>query len=321
MMDNRDSVVTASNQVENSYYGLPVIKAPHWKWLVILYFFLGGLAGGSATIATIADLFSKDRALVRASRYLSLAAVLPCPPLLVLDLGRPERAFNMFRVVKLKSPMSLGSWALLFLGVFSSLSAGLQFLADVLGRQVLGGTQRVIGIATLPFSIFIAGYTGVLLAATNVPLWARNYLLIGPTFVASAFSTSLAALSLVLGVGEGEREDTARQLVRAETVCLATEAATLAAGLVHLGKLGKPLTTGRWGRLFWPVMVGAGLLTPLGLQLGGPVQGRPGSWPRRTMTALLVLIGGFTLRTVMIFAGRESANRPQDYFEYTRDRR
>jgi len=321
MMDNRDSVVTASNQVENSYYGLPVIKAPHWKWLVILYFFLGGLAGGSATIATISDLFSKDRALVRAARYLSLAAVLPCPPLLVLDLGRPERAFNMFRVVKLKSPMSLGSWALLFLGVFSSLSAGLQFLADVLGRQVLGGTQRVIGIATLPFSIFIAGYTGVLLAATNVPLWARNYLLIGPTFVASAFSTSLAALSLVLGVGEGEREDTARQLARAETVCLATEAATLAAGLVHLGKLGKPLTTGRWGRLFWPVIVGAGLLTPLGLQLGGPVQGRPGSWPRRTVTALLVLIGGFTLRTVMIFAGRESANRPQDYFEYTRDRR
>ncbi len=321
MMDNQDSVVTASSQVEHSYYGLPVIKAPHWKWLVIVYFFLGGLAGGSATIATIADLFSKDRGLVRAARYLSLAAVLPCPPLLVLDLGRPERAFNMFRVVKLKSPMSLGSWALLFLGVFSTLSAGLQFLADVTGRQVLSATHRVIGIVTLPFSIFIAGYTGVLLAATNVPLWARNYLLIGPIFVASAFSTSLAALSLVLGVGQGEREDTARQLARAETVCLATEAATLAVGLGHLGKLGKPLTTGRWGRIFWPVMVGAGLLAPLGLQLGGPVQGRAGSRPRGAATALLVLIGGFALRALMIFAGRESARRPEDYFEYTRARR
>lgn len=321
MMDNQNSVVTASSQVENSYYGLPVIKAPHWKWLVISYFFLGGLAGGSATIATIADLFSRDRGLVRAARYLALAAVLPCPPLLVLDLGRPERAFNMFRVVKLKSPMSLGSWALLFLGVFSTLSAGLQFLSDVFGRQVLAGTHRAIGIFTLPFSIFIAGYTGVLLAVTNVPLWARNYLLIGPTFVASAFSTSLAALSLVLGVGEGEREETGRQLARAETVCLATEAATLAVGLVHLGKLGKPLTTGRWGRIFWPVMVGSGLLAPLGLQLSGPVQGRPGSRPRRTVTAMLVLIGGFALRTVMIFAGRESARRPEDYFEYTRDRR
>lgn len=313
-------VRTTASGVEGTYYGRPVIKPPHWRWLVIVYFFLGAIAGGSYTIGTIANLVSRDRAVERAARYLSLAAVLPCPILLVLDLGRPERALNMFRVIKLKSPMSLGSWALLGLGMAASVSAGLQAASDLLGREVVPGVRRAVGIAGLPFSIVISGYTGILLGATNVPLWARNYLLIGPTFVASAYSGSLAALSLLLRLGGGEREGTARGLARAEAVCLSTELAALTAGLFHLGRLGKPLTTGRYGRLFWPGTYIGGILVPLGLQLAGPVQGDGGSRARRVLSALLVLSGGFILRMLMVFAGRESANRPEDYFEYTRGR-
>jgi formate-dependent nitrite reductase membrane component NrfD len=313
-----NSVRTTASEVRETYYGRPVIKLPHWRWLVIFYFFFGAIAGGSYTIGTIANLFSRDPAVERASRYLSFAAVLPCPILLVLDLGRPERALNMFRVIKLKSPMSLGSWALLGLGLTASVSAALHAVSDVLGRDVAPGLRRAVGIAGLPFSIFISGYTGILLGATNVPLWARNYLLIGPTFVASAFSGSFAALSILLGFGSGEREGTARGLARAEVVCLSTELMALTTGLVHLGKLGKPLTTGRYGRVFWPGTYIGGILVPLALQLAGPVHGESGSRPRRIGTALLVLSGGFILRMLMIFAGRESANRPEDYFEYTR---
>ncbi|HEX6508588.1 MAG TPA: NrfD/PsrC family molybdoenzyme membrane anchor subunit, partial [Chloroflexota bacterium] len=302
-----------------------VIKAPHWRWLVISYFFFGAIAGGSYTIGTLANLFSKDRELERAARYLAYLAFIPCPILLVLDLGRPERALNMFRVLKLRSPMSLGSWALIALGAFTSLSAVLQAAADVLGDflgyEVTAGPRRIVGLLGLPFSIFISGYTGVLLAATNVPLWARNYLFLGPTFVASAFSGSLAALSIVLGVGSGDKEETARSLARAEVVCLGTELALLTAGLFRLGRLGKPLTVGRWGRVFWPGTYVGGVLLPLILQLSGPARGESGSRARRTGTALLVLAGGFILRMSLIFAGRESARRPEDYFEYTRRRK
>lgn len=313
-----DDVQTTASGVRDTYYGHPVIKVPHWRWLVIFYFFFGAIAGGSYTIGTIANLFSRDHAVERAARYLAFVAVLPCPVLLVLDLGRPERALNMFRVLKLRSPMSLGSWALLVLGMTASLSAGLQAISDVVGREVAPGVRRAVGIAGVPFSIFISGYTGILLAATNVPLWARNYLLIGPTFVASAFSGSFAALSIILGLGGGEREGTARSLARAEAVCLSTELVALTAGLVHLGNLGKPLTTGRYGRLFWPGTYIGGVLVPLSMQLAGPVRGESGSRPRRVTTALLVLSGGFILRMLLVLAGRESANRPQDYFEYTR---
>ncbi len=313
-----DSVRTTAAEVRDTYYGMPVIKTPHWRWLVIFYFFFGALAGGTYTIGTIADLFSKDRTLQRACRYLSFVAVLPCPPLLVLDLGRPERALNMFRVLKLRSPMSLGSWALLGLGMVSSASAGLQLLCDLKrDSSCFKSLRRAIGIAGLPFSIFISGYTGVLLAATNVPLWARNYLLIGPTFIASAFSGSFAALSVVLGVRNHERPGTTRALARAETVCLSTELVALTAGLVHLGDLGTPLTRGRIGKYFWPGTYVGGIILPLVFQLSGPVRGRSKSRLARTASALLVLAGGFILRMSMVLAGRESANRPGDYFKYT----
>src|SRR5215471_17712870 len=72
---------------EPSYYDYPVLKAPVWGWEIIWYFFFGGLAAGCYVIASIASLFGsqEDRAVVRAGYYLSLLAVLPCPPLLIKD--------------------------------------------------------------------------------------------------------------------------------------------------------------------------------------------------------------------------------------------
>src|SRR4051812_40936790 len=89
------------------YYGVPVIHKPHWKWLIIVYFFLGGISGASYVIASLSHLFgpNQDRRIVRAGRYLSFATLIPCPVLLILDLGRPGRFLNMLRIVKLRSPM------------------------------------------------------------------------------------------------------------------------------------------------------------------------------------------------------------------------
>ena len=247
---------TVSKELAQNYYGVPPVKAPHWNWLIIAYFFTGGLAAGSYIIATLADLLSKDKALVRAGRYLSLVTGVISPILLMLDLGRPDRAHHMFRVVKLKSPMSTGSWALLMLGMFVGPMTVLQVLEDITRRDVFGTPRRVIGVLGIPASLFVSGYTGVLVAATNVPLWARNYLLWGPAFVASAFSTSLAAISVILRVSRHERHETADALRHAEAVTLVTEVVLILASLVRLGKFREPLTRGRWGKFFWPGYVG-----------------------------------------------------------------
>jgi formate-dependent nitrite reductase membrane component NrfD len=333
------STITASTGVETTYYGKPVVKAPHWRWLIITYFFCGGIAGAGFTIGTIANLVSRDRSLERAARYLAWVALIPCPLLLILDLGRPGRFLNMLRIVKLKSPMSLGSWALSGFGVFATLAAALHLLADITGRDRYPGLRRLIGILGLPFSIFLSGYTGLLLAATNIPIWWRSFPLLTPTFISSAYSTALAGISLILARApqpapapqrrlpwSGRRQSpldaprpgsTGQRLARAESICLAVEITFLTAIVVRLGKIGRPLTSGRLGLIFWPVTYIGGLLVPLALQLNGPVQGRSDSVTRRRVAALLSLAGGFSLRALMIFAGRESARRPEDYFAMT----
>jgi formate-dependent nitrite reductase membrane component NrfD len=83
---------------ETAYYDYALLKAPIWRWEIVWYFFLGGLAAGCYVIASIAALFGspEDRAVVRTGYYLSLLALLPCPLLLIKDLGRPERFLYTF---------------------------------------------------------------------------------------------------------------------------------------------------------------------------------------------------------------------------------
>lgn len=316
-MDGSGSTITASTQVQDTYYGQPVVKAPHWRWLVIVYLFLGGMAGASSTIATLADFFARDRSIARAARYVSFAAFLPCPPLLVLDLGRPERFLHMLRVVKLKSPMSLGSWALFFAGGFATLGAGMQLLADLTHEDSLRGARRAMGIAGLPFTVLLSGYTGILLAATNIPIWWRAFPFLSPTFVSSAYSTSLAAMSVLLPFWGREDKDTVRRMAKAEAMCMTIELGFLTAALVRLGKIGRPLTAGRLGLIFWPVLVLNGLVAPLVQLLTGPVQGKERTRAQRNALAAQTLLGGLALRALMIFAGRASARIPEDYFTLT----
>src|SRR5450759_3134623 len=190
---------------ESTYYDYPVLKQPFWRWEIIWYFFFGGLAAGSYVIATIAALFGseEDRVVARTGYYLSLLALLPCPPLLIKDLGRPERFLNMLRVFKVKSPMSMGVWGLVSFSLFSGLTAVIQAARDgILGRwwgaRLLAGLpQRLIALPCTALGVFLGGYTGVLLAATSIPLWSRSKFL-GAIFVSSSLSTSTALISLAL---------------------------------------------------------------------------------------------------------------------------
>src|SRR5205814_8631215 len=110
---------------------------PFWRWEIIWYFFFGGLAAGTYIIASIASLFGSrdDRVVARTGYYLSLLALLPCPPLLIKDLGHPERFLNMLRIIKVRSPMSMGVYGLLSFSLFSGITAVIQAARDgLLGK-------------------------------------------------------------------------------------------------------------------------------------------------------------------------------------------
>ena len=94
-----------------SYYGCPVLKPPVWKKEIAGYLFTGGLAGASSVLAGAAQLSGRP-GLARAARRVALGGALVSPALLIKDLGRPARFFNMLRVVRPTSPMNMGSWLL-----------------------------------------------------------------------------------------------------------------------------------------------------------------------------------------------------------------
>ncbi len=303
---------------ETSYYDYPALKEPVWRWEIIWYFFFGGLAAGSYVLASIASLFGskEDRAVARAGYYLSLLALLPCPSLLIKDLGRPERFLHMLRIFKVKSPMSMGTWGLLTFSLFSGTTAVIQAARDgILGRwwgaRLLAALpQRLLALPGTAFGLFLAGYTGVLLTATSVPLWSRSKLL-GAVFITSAISTSSALISFVLRLS-GAPARTLHKLERMEWAALFVEMTGLLAFLRGAGRAARPLVgnaPNEHGRAFWSYVFGSGLALPwllqsLSLLFGRAEKKRNG---RGLLISLLVLVGGYFLRRTMIEAGRTSS--------------
>jgi len=305
-------------QQERSYFDYPVLKATTWRWEIIWYFFFGGLAAGCYIIATIASLFGsrEDRAVARAGYYLSLLSVLPCPPLLIKDLGRPERFLHMLRVFKVKSPMSMGTWALTSFGVLSGITAVIQAARDgILGRwwgpRLLAALpQQLIALPATALGFFVGSYTGVLLTATSVPLWSRSKLL-GGIFISSAMSTSTALISLVLRLTRAPAS-VLHKLERLEWAALLLELTGLSVFLRTSGRAARPLvgsSANEHGPTFWRFMFGGGLVLPWLLQsltLLGRKQKKSLN-ARGIVVSLLVLMGGYFLRRTMVEAGRASS--------------
>jgi polysulfide reductase-like protein len=283
----------------------PVMKPPVWTWEVPLYFWFGGIASGSAFVALACDLAGDERSAATA-RKVALAALGPSPVLLIMDLGRPERFYNMLRIFKPRSPMSMGAWALTLFGNLAAGAVG----ADLLGRR---RAARALGGATAAVGGYLGSYTGVLLAATAVPVWARSRLFLGPIFVSTATATGAAACRLVLSA-EGLPNDhpTQRALAHVETGAMATELALSVINERRLGPLARGLNAGRPGKLFktakWSVRAG------LALQFARrPALGH--------VSSVLYLLAGLLFRFAWVKAGPPSARDDRMVAEMARSRR
>jgi formate-dependent nitrite reductase membrane component NrfD len=170
-----------------SYYGRAVLKEPVWKWPIPAYFFCGGLAGASSLLAAVARV-AGGRTLAQRARLTALVALGASGGLLVKDLGRPGRFYNMLRVAKVTSPMSVGTWLLSAYG-------------PAAGAAALGGAIPALGVAgdvaAGALGTGVATYTAVLLADTAVPAWkgARREL---PFLFAAGAAASAGAVASML---------------------------------------------------------------------------------------------------------------------------
>ncbi len=302
-----------------TYYGMPALKPSPYRWLVTTYFFVGGLASAAQFIATAIDLFGarRDRPLVRAGRYLALAGALVSPFLLIADLHTPRRWYNMLRIYRPTSPMSIGSWALVLFGTFSGFVATGQAVEDVFGWRIGRWGARAASVPAALAGGIVSLYTGTLLAATNIPLWMSAFPFVSSLFASSAASTATAALTLA-AQGANLPEDSRRRLSTLGAVTSATELVMAARiGLQwRRARTAEPLREPPLEMAWRAGVLGLGILTPLVVHAAEATRGRV---PRAltTVAALGTLVGGFLMRAVFIFGGARSAERPQDYFRMT----
>jgi formate-dependent nitrite reductase membrane component NrfD len=270
-----------------TYYNLPLLKAPVWTWEVPTYFFVGGAAGAAAVLAATAQLANVEDDLVRDARWIAAIGAAVSAPLLIADLGRPERFLNMLRVFKPQSPMSVGAWTVAAFGGAAAAAA----LADVVQRntnlpvKTAGDVSAVISAAS---GLVMATYTGVLVGATAIPVWKEHVRLLPVHFGASALGSAVSLLEL-----RGHRHDALNALAIGTAIF---ETVTGAVIETSRERESAPLRDGR-----------SGVLTRLGAVLSGPIPLFMRLMGARKGAAVATLAGSLITRFAWVEAGKASA--------------
>jgi formate-dependent nitrite reductase membrane component NrfD len=300
-----------------------VVRRPVWTWEVPAYFWLGGLAAGAFVTASVAQTFGSadDRRIAGDGYYFAAAAIVPCAPLLIADLGRPERFHHMLRIFKPLSPMNLGAWTLtgftpLAIARAASHAADTGLLRGPLRALARLAPRRLVDLTGSLLALMLAGYSGVLLGATNVPLWAKSKLL-GGVFMASALSSGSAAVTLQ-AARRGAPEATLHRLATLESAASLGEMAILRSYLWQSGKTARPLTTGKFAAPFWLGAVGLGSVLPLLLhRLGRRRRGRA-LRALSAAAAVCSIAGSLALRWTIFEAGKASSEDQAASFELSK---
>jgi formate-dependent nitrite reductase membrane component NrfD len=268
--------------------------SPHWTWFVIPYFFVGGLAGGAYFLAAVLEWFGRpeDRPVIRTGYSLAFWGAVISGILLTLDLGRSLRFWHMVfqsdnfprLMFKSWSPISFGAWALLLFGACAFVSWY---------RAKSGTLAKLIAAVGGLLGLFLAGYTGVLLSVTNRPIWADSPWL-GALFLASGASTGAAAL-MIFGRRRGASERSIEWLASFDARALIVELVILIVFIASVWPL-RQVWISFWGLLLLVGVLGAGILWPLRLHF------KPSAEAAFRNRAMMVLLGGFLLRVVVVLA-------------------
>ena len=300
-----------------------------WNFIVASDLFGAGMSAGALIASLIAD-FSGNR---RYGRIVKIGAFIAPFPVsigvsaLIFDLERPLSFWKLYTSFQSSSIMSLGSWILL---LFLSISAAIFYMYipdryDFLKIKswITGGRLSIsIKVAGLILAFATATYTGVLLSVLVArPFW--NTPLLPIVFLFSAVIDGIAAIGFVLyanpwHAGLQDELVSSKRFMRKFYVTLlalifirlsfliagfyrSTEYAPSALGVI----MGGPLTV-----LFWLGVIVIGMVLPLIYGLFEILPSRSGAKTtnNQSLLALLVpasvLIGGFMLRYVVVYAGQ-----------------
>jgi formate-dependent nitrite reductase membrane component NrfD len=315
----------------------------HWNWIVAIDLFAAGLSAGAFIISATAYFIGRERyeTITRIGAYIAPFPVLVGIIALIYDLERPYLFWKLFLTFQPNSVMSLGSWLLLFFSIFSvahlylwlpekydylkvvSAIKSNRFLTLFRGDNLTKIRGLVAGFG-IPISIGVGIYTGVLLGAlTARPFW--NNPMLPMLFLISAMMTGSASICFVGCFIRGFR-GMSREAINTNKFMIHSIDFTLmvfsmiAVFLFVLGLYVSPRSSvaavhlimgGEFTLLFWSLVVGVGILLPLALEVYELIPHyiwqvelrEHNPWISGVITTS-VLIGGFAMRYIMIYAGQ-----------------
>ena len=293
----------------------PVLHA--WGWEIPIYLFLGGLVAGILVFSAVFFLRGKEKDFHVAIKVAPLLT-----PIflgiglfaLFLDLTHKLYFWRLYTTIRWESPMSWGSWILLFIFPISTFWAA-TWIKDVFPKwnwkfpviekavQWLTSYRKWMAWGLIILGLLLGMYTGILLSAFNArPFW--NSAILGPLFLVSGLSTG-AALIILFSKSHAEKKMFSQidlLLIGIEIFLIihlfmgflsSTEVHIQAAELF----LGGPYTA-----VFWSFVVVLGLVIPLFVEI---LELKGFKIPTQ-IPALLVLMGGLILRFIVVDAGQSS---------------
>jgi len=283
--------------------------SPHWHWLIVLYFILGALAGGTYFLSAMIDLVGRpsDRRLARLGYLITLPLMLVIGVVLIVDLARPDRFWHLLianhlfePMFKWWVPMSTGSWAVPLFSFFALLS-----FVSALAQQRQwhwrwaqrlrppGLVGLLVAVPGALLALHVMGYTGVMLSVLNRPVWSDTPLF-GLLFIVSAVTMAAALLALAASV-LGWLSPGVSALQRIWVWLAGVQVLVFTALFVTLG----PAARG-WLNI-WGVVLALGIAIGIVLPLLAARRKDTLGLGGLPLTAALVLAGGFLVRTAVVF--------------------
>jgi protein NrfD len=297
----------------------PLVRV--WGWEIPVYLFLGGWVAGMMIIVgyfLLRGRLREDSCVCALLPGVSFVLLTLGMLALFLDLEHKLYVWRLYTTFEITSPMSWGAWILLLVypalavlfalrppPILQGLWPAFDRLTAILGRP---RWTRAIAATALVLGVGLGIYTGVLLSALGArPFW--NSALLGPLFLVSGLSAA-AAFTHLVARDRVERE----QLATTDNVLLIVELFLL--GLFLVGLLGSSqahadaarlVLGGRFTAVFWVLVVGAGIVIPLVIQVlavSHRIQHTP-------LGPILVMAGGLALRVVVVAVGQVSHWTPR----------
>jgi molybdopterin-containing oxidoreductase family membrane subunit len=216
--------------------------------------------------------------------------------ILLFHLGDPFRVWRLFTHFNVNSLLSWGVW---FLSIFMLLN----FIYTALLLKGKDESAKKFAYCGLPFAVLSGSYTGMLLAqAPGRVLWHTS--LMPVFFLTGAIISGIALVMLVSATRENAEllSKLGRRVsffIMFEIIMIFAEIILLLNGSAEDAAAARFLFTGQFGVLFVGVEIFLGAVIPVAILL----RGKAGVFAQ-ALASLLILIGVFTMRYVIVTGGQ-----------------